>query len=134
MRAFTIGADERSPFNGVRVTRGRGTIFVPLPPEAWTPLTSCGCQECVALGSWAFPAWDTVAVAERAGERARLETSWAVHPPELHLPDARVREAVRRRGEELTPDVLQAILTDYFAAKRDHAGVATPEQYPLCSR
>ena len=66
--------------NGVRVTIGtdKETIFIPLPPEMWRPITGgCSCDHC-----WNKPGnvayWDTLATA------VGCDFTWTVHKPELH--------------------------------------------------
>jgi hypothetical protein len=79
--------------NGIKITRVKDTIFIPLPKQLWrkigletVPDSGCTCAVCKTDGTKGY--WDTLAVAA-VQEDLTLETTWQVHYPELHNPQTR---------------------------------------------
>lgn len=65
-------------FNGIQVARRAGTIFIPLPREAWVSCGLCQCSHC--KGAEGF--WDTIAVSAKDSAR---DYTWTVHAPEMQM-------------------------------------------------
>jgi len=67
-------------WRGIRVTRKRDTIYVPLPPEARRRIAGgCQCPYCRAHPE-RIPQWDTLALSATPLER---DFTFTVHYPEI---------------------------------------------------
>jgi len=71
-------------FNGRRVVRQDGAIFVPLPRASWEPSDApCSCGHCEAMQEKSVI--DTVAIAAvKNTNTIHVDTTWTVHAP--HMP------------------------------------------------
>lgn len=79
--------EKPATLNGALIKRRGNTIFVALPPHAWTPVASggavgpdCCCKQCKA---GAAPVWDTLVISAEPPEGGRLDYATTCHYPEF---------------------------------------------------